>query len=120
VFNLFYYPMYLFRRLLFVLIPTVLISHPAIQLQCLTFLNLFHMMFYAGNWPHASKQKCIMEMINEYCVMILTYHMFTFTAFVGDIEAQFLMGYSFVLVLCFILGVNVLFMAKNSIKVSMV
>lgn len=114
--TIFYYPIFLIRRFVFVLIPFFLMNFQGHQVQLLLFINLFTCMFYFYVKPHILPLKVKQEMFNEYMVLILSYHMFTFTQFVIDVSIQFVIGYSFVAMLCIILFVNVLIMVRNQIK----
>lgn len=48
-YSVYWYPIWIFRRLFFVLIPLFLQEFPALQIMSLVFINVFYVMYYAGN-----------------------------------------------------------------------
>ena len=48
-----------------------------------------------------------MEIFNEFTLVICSYNLMFYTYFVLSLKMQYNMGYSFVLTVCVILGVNV-------------
>jgi hypothetical protein len=56
-----------------------------------------------------------LEIFNEYSILLATYHLFSFTAFVPDPETQYLMGWSIIFVTIFNMAVNVFIMLFKSI-----
>jgi hypothetical protein len=76
-----YYPIFMLRRLLFVLIPLIFQGYPFYQLQALTFFSSLYIIQYCQIWPHSQKKIGILEMTNEFLLMVVNYHMLTFTAF---------------------------------------
>jgi len=40
------------------------------------------------------------EIFNEACVLLVTSHLYCFTAFVPEVNTKFVMGYSFIAVVC--------------------
>ena len=57
-----------------------------------------------------------MEMSNEFAIILLTYELMTFTEFVLNPEAQFTMGYVFVLTIGWILFVNIMNTIRMQVK----
>lgn len=113
--GLYYYPIWLIRRLFYVMIPLSLYQTPSLQLMSLLFLNLFYMMFYAGTRPHILKLQRYHEVINDIFTMTIAYHLLCFTWFVTTKKVQFLIGYSFLGAFFVILGMNIFFLVYNSI-----
>ena len=56
------------------------------------------------------------EIMNEAYFMILGYHMFCFTWFVEDIEKQFLMGWSYIAFVAFLIICNMLYIILKAIN----
>ena len=114
--SIYYYPMFLMRRLLFVLLPIIFEGVEWHQIQSLIFVNLFFTMYYYNVQPHLEPNRRRVEMFNEFMVVILSYHLMTFTHFLNDVATQFMMGYSFIFALCLVLFLNVAYMIRNQIK----
>lgn len=91
-----YYPSFLTKRLLFVLIPSACYWGPFAQIQLLIALTYGYMCFYAHRKPHDDKRRIHLEICNEACFMIMNYHMICFSNFNTDPSSQFYMGYSFI------------------------
>lgn len=111
-----YYPVFIVRRLVFVLIPLLLKAHPYLQLQLLVFLSSLYVIWYTSIWPHATRRLVRQEIFNEALFMALNYHMFTFTAFVQHVEAQFTMGYSYLAAVSFLIIVNLALAVQNTVR----
>ena len=79
-------------------------------------INLATCAFYFAVQPHLGQKKVRQEMFNEFMVVILSYHMFTFTSFVLDVKVKFLIGYSFIIVLCIVLFFNIFVMVSNQLS----
>ena len=74
-------------------------------------------MWYAAHRPEQIlNTKYRLELLNEFAIIILSYTMMTFTSFVLDPAAAFLMGYVFVSVIAMILLVNMTFMLKGQYR----
>ena len=71
------------------------------------------MMYYSGTKPHLEKNKTRIEIINESAVMILNYHMVSFSDYNLHSEAQFNMGYSYVIFVAILVVVNLCFMLNT-------
>lgn len=78
------YPAFLLRRFAFVLGAVVLKGYPFFQVQFLTVVNAAHAMYYFGVRPQGDARRFRMEVSNEYAILLLSYHMFLFTPFVGQ------------------------------------
>ena len=105
-----YYPIFLIRRIVFVAIPTFLYLWPFGQLQLLIFLTTLYIIFYSGLQPHLDLRRTYLENFNEVMTMLMNYHMTTFTMFNLDANMQFQMGYSYVAHIMFTIFVNLVFM----------
>ena len=54
------------------------------------------MIYYASRKPHDDRRRIHLELCNEACFMVMNYHMICFSNFNTDPNAQFYMGYSFI------------------------
>lgn len=71
-------------------------------------------MWYAAHRPEKIlNSKFRLELLNEFAVIILSYTMMTFTSFVLDPHAAFVMGYVFVLTVATVLMINITMMLKG-------
>lgn len=77
----YYYPIFMLRRFIFVLIPTIFGSLTVIQLQFLLFLSSIYVIWYGTISPYETKRGTYIEMFNEVMLLILFYHLFLFTDF---------------------------------------
>jgi hypothetical protein len=57
-----------------------------------------------------------LEMFNEVCILLATYHLFAFTEFIENPETQFLMGWSLIVVTVLNLVVNMLIIVIKSLS----
>lgn len=101
----FYTPTFLFRRLIFCALPVFLYMMPFLQVQLLLLLTSFYVIFYAGVKPHAEKSRVSLEIFNECMIMILNYHVVSFSPFNLHASSKFQMGYSYLIVI----GVTIVF-----------
>jgi hypothetical protein len=111
-----YYPVFLAKRIVFVMIPSLCFWGPFAQIQCVIMLTYAYMVFYAGRKPHNDKKRIHLEICNEACFMIMNYHMITFSNFNTDPEAQFYMGYSFIVFTCFMVLINLVYLMTQQLK----
>ena len=86
-FSILYQPIFLVRRILFVVVPCLLIEYPAIQLQIYSFLTSLYIIFMINIDPHIDVVKRRVEIFNEFVILIVSYHLFTFTNFVEGPQA---------------------------------
>jgi hypothetical protein len=74
-------------------------------------------MWYASVRPEKIlPRKFKLELNNEFCIIILSYQMMTFTGFVLHPSASFIMGYFFVLTIAYTLLSNILGMLGVQFK----
>ena len=104
--NLMYYPIFLFRRIMFVAIPTFLFRFSYFQIMILLFFSSIYLNYYSGTRPHLDKGRVKIEIFNEIMIMLMNYHMACFSEFNLSIEMQFLMGYSFIACIAIMVVVN--------------
>lgn len=85
-------------------------------MQILIFLTSLYIIYYADSQPHVIKERVLIEIFNEWWIMIMVYHMIAFSEFVMDPWTQFVMGYSFVINIAFVIFVNLAIIALKQIK----
>lgn len=85
--KLVYYPLFLFRRIVFVAIPTFLFLWPSFQIQLLIFLTSLYILFYIGERPHWETRRTRIEVFNEVMILGACYHLALFSDFNIEVEA---------------------------------
>jgi len=80
-----------------VAIPCTLVGNASIQIQLYSLFTSFYIIFIINIDPHTDRIKRRVEIFNEFVILIVGYHLFTFTNFVQDEMKQFEMGYSLVM-----------------------
>ena len=118
-YSVYWYPLWIFRRLAFIIIPLCFQEYPAIQIMLLVFMTVFYVMYYSGNRPHARKEQVMIEAGNEILMIVLMYHLFCFTNFVGSKETQFAIGNSFLGTMILVLIWNIFFMVRSSSRTAL-
>ena len=111
-----YYPIFMIRRFLFIIVPLSFQNKPGIQLSLLIFLSSLYIIWYIMLWPHNMRKLVYIELTNEVFFMILNYHMVAFTLFNPDLQTQFNMGWSYLLFMGLLILVNLTFVATNVIS----
>jgi len=109
----FYYPAFLIRRFIFVLIPVMAPFHPIIQLEALICLNFIYLVLYVHVKPHTEFRKLAIEITNEWMILFVSLQLMCFTDFISDADLQYYIGYFFVSSILLVLVVNLIFMIIN-------
>jgi hypothetical protein len=73
-------------------------------------------MFYINLGPHEDKNRVRVEIFNEIMIIVMNYHMLTFTDFNLDAMGQYKMGYSFILIILVVITINILVMLDKKYK----
>jgi hypothetical protein len=73
-------------------------------------------MNYFGNRPHLGKHRFWIEGFNEYMGLFFVLHQICFTNFVLDLDMKFLIGYSAILTMTFVLAINIAIMVLKNIR----
>ena len=73
--NVWYYPVFMARRIIFVVIPTFLFALPSLEIQILLLGSSLYVIFYAGIKPHNTMNRVKLEIFNESMIMVIQYHM---------------------------------------------
>ena len=114
----YYFPISLFRRLIFIATPALLYNFPFMQLIVLIFMSSIYIIIYAGVRPHWDKQRTRLEIFNEVMIMFSNYHTVIFSDFCTNPRFQFAMGFSFCVQMGLLVVVNIWFMIKNTMSKS--
>ena len=113
-YTLYSYPLFLGRRLAFVMIPTVLMNFSWIQLQFLVTINQAHAMYVGLFRPMVLRERNRVNLFNEFMLINLSCLMFCFSDYVESETAKFTMGKQFIWYMIILFLVNVLVMMKNT------
>jgi hypothetical protein len=100
---------------MFVAIPTFLFLFPYFQIQFLLFFTSLYIIFYAGSEPHIFKHRRRIELFNEWWIMIMNYHLIAFSDFTLIAETKFIMGYSYIANMLFVVMVNIVALVAEQI-----
>jgi len=113
---MYFYPAFILRRYLFVLIP-ILVTHSSLQLQLLLNLQVGYIVVYGigMEMPHNERNTRRLEALNEAMLMCLFYHLMCFTNFVVDSDTSYLMSNSFLLLLGGTIMINFFLMFKDNV-----
>jgi hypothetical protein len=58
--------------------------------------------------PFETKLKTALDGFNEICITVITWHMMLFTQYVSDLNTQYTIGWSMIIIICLNAAVNVL------------
>jgi hypothetical protein len=114
--HLMYYPVFLFRRIAFVLIPTALWWCNSFQIQLLISLSTLYIIFYGWVQPHWETNRTKLEIFNECILLAIAYHMIAFSDFNLDVDSSFFMGYSYIGHMLFMIVVNIIWMVIVTVQ----
>jgi MFS family permease len=116
--NHYYFPNFLLRRLIFVLIPICLIDYPAQALQAWLFITVLYIIYFDGSTRFILIGDNILYTINDFFCLIQIYHYISFTEFNRDHLKQFQMGFSMCVSMAIMLAINIGVMINKSVKES--
>ncbi len=94
------------RRLLFVITAIFIENHGEFQSMVYTFMSLLSIMFVAYHKPYDSRRINMIELFNEYTILVAGYHLFIFTDFVEDEQQKWNAGWSIIALIVVNLIVN--------------
>ena len=90
-------PVFFFaKRLLFVSILVTLNAYLWVQVALLSFMTTASVIFVLWYMPLESKKANLVEVMNDCTVLLLTYHLWCFTDFVGEPETRHELGFVFI------------------------
>jgi hypothetical protein len=77
---------FMLRRILFVLICFQLDTIPGVQVILVNLINLFASIYYGYFKPFESKLRTFLDFFNEFCLVVITWHMMFFTEYISDLQ----------------------------------
>ena len=108
--------MFMLRRMAYVMIALVFFDKAYQQIFAMAVLN-FSWMFYLGlSKPHELPIQNTLDFVNEFVIIVIFLHIFIFTDWVHDQEAQYLMGWSMNGWVVLLIAYNMFFVLKNGIN----
>jgi len=112
-----YYPLFIARRLLFVMVPLMVLGYTAQQIQILILADMFYVIAYCSLWPHTLLVDTVVEIVNECLQMFVYYYLLLFTDFVPDPYTRYhVYGNSFLGLIVLVMLVNIVYGVHSSIK----
>ena len=87
-----------------------------IQIGCLQGANIFVLCFFISKMPMYSGLGNAVHIFNEVFVLVLVNTMFLFTEYVPDPVLRYDLGYKFLYICSFVVGVNLLVFAHNIVR----
>ena len=111
-----YYPWFLLKRFILVLIPLLFLNNTTFQLIMFNNVCLMNIIVYGVIRSHGSSLQNRLELANEFMISVLAVLNVTFTAFCQSYEASFNMGYYFIGILLFIFVYNFGFIINSLIS----
>lgn len=84
------------RRVFFCFIAFYLIPLTIVKIQFLMFSNLLIVIYQASYEPFITRLKNNMELFNEVCITIITFHICCYSDFMPSEESKVLMGWSMI------------------------
>lgn len=112
----YYWPFFMFRRLIFVMIPVVFNGHPAYQIQAVVALHSVYVLIFANVRPHWTAQRHMQEMFNECFLMLLFYVLVLFSKFNTNASTFYFFGYVYLILMGLVIAVNIGIMVYNTVK----
>jgi hypothetical protein len=114
--NIFYFPSFLIRRLIFIMIPIMMINYPAQGLQTWLLITVFYIIYFDGSTRFTLQGDNTLSNINDVFCLIQIYHYMCFTSFNQNYMAQFQLGFSMVINMALMMAINVGVMIYKSIN----
>ena len=91
-----FFLMFFLRRLIFTFSVFMINDYAIVQLQLVIYINMI-MMIYQGNYqPIASREENQVQLFNEVMIQLVTVHLLFFTDWVSNVNDQFMLGWSMV------------------------
>jgi hypothetical protein len=103
-----YFPIFILRRLLFVLSSRINKEIHIDQILALNYMNLSMLMYQGHHLPLLTKFTNIIECMNEWLIVVVTWHLMLYTDFVPELQFQYVIGWSHVGFISISMFINVL------------
>ena len=114
-FGIYYFPIFFFRRLLFIMTPILVVNREGFQCQILMFMSTFYLIYYQGVRPHLYYVRTRLEFFNEGMILIVGYMFLLFSSYNPNYSIKFSAGYIYVLFIGLTLVVNISVMVWQSV-----
>ena len=103
------------KRLVFISFLIVANDYLWFQIATLNFLALLSIIYMLWFKPMESLQANLIEVFNDYTLLVLTYFLWCFTDIVGEAETRYELGYIFIAVVLGNVACHLLLMVKSSL-----
>lgn len=105
---LFYRVWYTLRRIVFISVSFTREEKIGIQVMTLMYCNLFTIVYHGHVLPLNTPQRNKINLANEFMIICMALTIFTFTDWVDDYDAKYLMGWVLIFLLSVVFIVNTL------------
>ena len=95
------------RRAVFVLICFNLEHRSGLQILLVNLINLFTCVYYGHIKPFDTNFKTLIDMFNELCITVITWHIMLFTEWIDNPYSQYNAGWSMIVWICVNALVNI-------------
>jgi len=107
-----YYVVFCLRRLFLVVLLTQFYYVPWFQIQALIMSHVFYLIYVGQTEPHKSKSDMILDLTNEFMLILASYHLLVFSAFVPDPYARHTMGWTLLAIIILMVIINIYFLLQ--------
>lgn len=101
----FYSVAFALRRIIFIAIPFVF-EAPMLQVIVLILFHSLYLAAYISVNPHTDTKRTYIEIFNEFVLLVFMYHLAGWSGLIADLQMQFDVGYSFILVVLLTMCAN--------------
>ncbi len=95
------------RRLVTAIILTKLGENSAFQVMSLNLLSLFMIMYLIAVKPYQEYRHNIMEIFNEFTVLVCSWLLIMISEFVPDVSTRYMVGWAMICITCSNLMINI-------------
>ncbi len=108
-----YYPIFLFRRVLYLFLIFGMTDKPSLAIMINALICILFTTYIMLVKPFKFRQMNNLQIFNEICVLMTNYHMLLFTDFIQDAEIKFKVGWSLIALSLFMILGNVFVMLRS-------
>jgi len=108
-----YYFGFMLRRQMYVAIAFLLLNKDYEHIMAMNFLNLAWIIYLGGSWPHQLRAINMLDLANEFVIIVAFLHLFIFTEWGPDLEMQYLIGWSMNGFVALLITFNLFFVFKH-------
>ena len=113
--NIYYFPNFLVRRLIFIMIPIFTFNYPTQGLQLWLLMTVFYLIYFDGSTRFILRRDNVIYNINDFFGLVQIYHYMCFTDFNRDKMKQFELGFTMVISMALMMAINVGVMIWKSV-----